>query len=286
LIFLSINILTYYSSNKNVSKKENRILSKGSISFGLYNSNGKIIDNGSTILINDKKVNHFIEISQVLPDKREYLIMAFLDFKQVPFYVEKNKHKNYKISLDGEDTIRVYISLDILESSKELSYIIIKMPDYKLNNGELKKANLLQEVMALRFDLGGKKVLEYETDYKKSPKKPLDNIFISEKESVLKVKYNAKPEEYLYITLGNLEDYEINYNLIALLDWEQVPINDDIVKTFNLKENERIFFDLKIPNVIKDSNYQILAFPNPYAVNSKKLESTFVYGSHRLNIRP
>lgn len=288
VLFLVVNIINMLLRENNIDiSEEDRVLDVGQIGYGVYNDEGNIIDNGSTILDLSSSINHIVGIEQNLPAEREYLLLVLLDFKQVSFYVDDKVHDKYKICLKGKDSYKIDLSLNVPENSKELAYIIIKMPDYKIKPGELAKAHSLQEVLSLRFRLSEKEeIINYETKYQKSAEKPLDNIFISKKEDVLKMEYIIESGSLQKLTLGNYRPQKIDYGLIAFLDWEQVNIDNSEVKFYSVEEGGRVFFDVEMPQVTESSNYQILAFPYPYKVERTNFESSYVFGSHRLHIKP
>ncbi|MED3929036.1 hypothetical protein P4594_28800, partial [Priestia megaterium] len=61
------------------------------IEYGLYSSDGKYIDNGSTISTENDEVNVNISINHNLNERREYGLIVLEDFKQVSFKLKNKK---------------------------------------------------------------------------------------------------------------------------------------------------------------------------------------------------
>ena len=84
--------------------------------------------------------------------------------------------------------------------------------------------------------------------------------------------------------LSNKEKTKTDYAVIALLNWNQVNINDKMVNFIRVPSKSIIYSNLSFPKIEKDSNYQILVFPKPYNISKEDYDNLYIYGSHRVHL--
>ncbi|MED4029563.1 hypothetical protein P4672_25315 [Priestia megaterium] len=109
------NFLSGDKSNTNVEKTVNNSSSENqdaiskepeantdTIAYGLYNAEGKYIDNGSKLTAENNVVNVNVSIDHNLNERREYALIVLEDFKQESFNLENKKKSNKKISFHYE----------------------------------------------------------------------------------------------------------------------------------------------------------------------------------------
>lgn len=284
LIFLIFNIFVFYKKQTESSLNN---VPTGNIEFGVYNKENKIIDNGTTISYESDIIKHQIEITQNLQAKREYKLIVLVDFIQTNFIVDGKEYESYNIFLNEKDAKKINIKIkNIPQHAHELDYIIIKNPNYKVSKNEIERAHILQEIMSLRYKLLDESVdISYKKNYIQSTEKPLDNIFVSYDENKLTIPTIIKQNQNLFTVLGNFNNTTIDYAVILLKDWKQINIRgEDKVEFFKLMANQRIYFPLNNSSFKVGSNYQLIAFSNPFKFSLDDYNTLNVYASHRFNI--
>ncbi len=289
LCFLLFIFVAYFSVINLKYEDNSELKANTYVALGVYDSNG-ILDDGEIINIpNDNIAHHIIELDQEIEENREYLLIAMIDFKQSPFTINNKVHETYTFDTKKNDSVKFELDIQIPEGSKELSYIIIKKPNFMPDSFNLEKILPLQMIMSKRFNLNNSNtVLKYETNLKYSSEGPFDNIWISDNESKLNAIYKAKGEDTCYITLGNDSNESIDYALVMYNNWKQSKFTDgSIVKYLKVNPNQKQTLKVKLPNTNEKSMFQVIAFPMPY--NITKVDSytgSLAYGSLKFILEP
>lgn len=254
------------------------------ISYGLYEENGTLINNH---IINTKnnQLTKVFSISHYINENRKYLLLVLNDFKQSQFEVSGRSYFSYEFSMQPNTTKAIPINIEITDNTKEVDFVLIKNPDFLLKKDDIKLASLLQEVICLRYSINQpiKKVkeIEYEDPLKIYVKGPNDNVFISNSIEQLKIVYEGISSESMYLHVGNISQEPMDYALISFLDWKQVPLLDNMVSYVSVKPDTRKVFNLELPSTNEEKNYQILAFPMPFRVSDDNFHSQMIYGTLR-----
>lgn len=94
-----------------------------------------------------------------------------------------------------------------------------------------------------------------------------ENISITNSQEKLQSIMTEKEGKELKFSVGNETNTEIRYAIIALKDWEQVAVRDntDVLYT-TVPPETRHLFDFNLPDVERENNFQLIAFPFPYEV--------------------
>jgi len=255
---------------------------KGQIAFGIYNK-GKILDSGSSI--DSDMANHTLNISHNLYHERKYKIIVLVDFEQVEFLVDNKKVYSYDVDMEAVDEVEVDINVDYSKDAKELCYLIIKKPEYFTDERDIRELSSLKELMCLRYNLNeNPKHIIYEKNLDSIDGKPLDEIFLTDKEEELKVITASNSNEEKKLVLGNLREHEIDYAVVQFVNWEQVPFqNGNRVNYFELMPDGNISYSVNIPEANKDSIVQYVAFSYPYTISENGLYS-LVMGTFRVTV--
>lgn len=289
VIIVIITLCFFFIYNKiNSPIVKERTLTEGQIAYGILDTEGKIIDNGSSLKLNSNIIQHTISLGQNLTEEREYLIIILVDFIQYIFTVNGHSYSSYSFILKNKAELKIDIEISLPSHAKEIDYLIIKKPNYLLEKYDFNKINVLQEILPIRFkisDLMGK--LEYESDLLTITEGPNDTIFLSEDPYYLKPIIIAKSNEKAMLSIGNIEEEHRDYAVISFLDWKQQVFKDGkMVKYFNTNFNERQVLDIKYPYTDKPANYQVIALPKPYQVNRDDFYSREAYGTIRTLVKP
>ncbi len=282
LIFLMLLVIIGSNTKLLNSHKPSNV-----VEYGIRTTKGNIISTGKTIppkLIEDGLI---LELSQDLQETRDYLVLFFIDYQQV--FVESSSEivKQIRVELDPLDTEKIPFKIDLPSGSKELSILIIKKPNYMVEQGDVERAMKAEDVLSLRYciDLNSEK--EYQLsklEHDVIDGNQITRVFLSNERNELKICTTLASGEETYITLGNKKDTGVEYALIALKDWNQVPIENELVQYFFVDVNKYIIFKHILPKTKHEANYQLILFPYPFNVTEKDLSTTFTYTTHRIHI--
>lgn len=264
---------------------------KGSntISYGLYEPDGKIIDNGTVLTPGaDNRITKVLSLSHFIEVDRKYGLVVLEDFKQIPFTVDGKTQTYYSFDMTPNQTVNIKIDLTVRDGSQELDYLIIKKPEYMVTDQDIEKASALQEALPLRFPINRKdNSLDYAVPAQTFTSGPNDNVFISRNAEELKILFQSPDDEPAFLSVGNIQKQDVEYALVAFQNWEQVPVNDrHPVLYAKVKPGERIVYPLQFPGTDAEQNYQIFAFPKPYQVDRKDYASQHLYGTLRTILQP
>lgn len=258
------------------------------ISYGLYTTDGQLI-NEQVLIPENNKLESIFSISHYINENRSYLLLVLTDFKQSEFEVLGKKILTYEFTMKPNEQINFPVSLEINDKTREVNFVLIKKPYYLLHESDIKLAANLQEVITLRYRVEQPKNIQimnvnipkYERSLKTYTNGSNDQIFISDSMEKLKILYESRHDKDSYLHVGNLSDTETNYALVALLDWQQVPLWDTYENFVSIKPNSRKVYKLNFPYSEDEKNYQILAFPMPYNVNDDDFRSQMTYSTFR-----
>ncbi|TCP54385.1 hypothetical protein EV586_1042 [Tumebacillus sp. BK434] len=265
---------------------------KGSntISYGLYEPDGQIIDNGTVITPGSgNRITKVLSLSHFLEVDRKYGLVVLEDFKQVPFTIDGKTQTFYTFDMTPNQTVNVKIETTVQEGAQELDYLVIPKPEYMVKDQDIEKASVLQEALPLRFPIHRRQnsALDYATPVRTFTSGPNDNVFISSKAEELKILFQSPDDEPAYLSVGNIQKQDVDYALVAFMNWEQVPVDDQHPVLYaKVKPGERIVYPLQFPDTQTEQSYQIFAFPKPFQVDRQDYPSQHLYGTLRTIVQP
>lgn len=276
------------------SPKENkREQQTNTISYGLKNTKGQHINNGSEITMENNKINVSLSFIHNVDEDRKYGLIVLEDYEQKPFKIEEaaNEVSHYSFDMKPNSSITTRISLHTSPNASELTFLIIKKPEYKLKDNDLNKAVILEEILSMRYSInppqeGSKKIkltfIHPNAILKDGLYEPL---FVTNNEENLQTVFSEKEGRQLTLSNGNETKDEMTYAIVAFKDWEQVEIFNDkkIVYTAVAPETRQIF-NFTLPSVDQESNFQLVAFPSPYKTSEEDYVSQQAFGSFRIVI--
>lgn len=280
IIFLLGNI---HSEKFKQNDGGNRTNNDTFVSVGVFDKNGKIIDNGSNLDIKNKEtLHHTFDIEQQLNEDRDYLLITMVDFKQVPFIIDGKSYDKYYFNLNKSDKITFDLKVNVSDKNKELDYIIIKKPNYMPETNDFDEMISLQSIMTSRFCLNNQSVnLSYENNVSSSFGDLYDYLWISDNEKNLNALHKISNIEPLYMSLGNDRNNIMDFAVVIFSDWEQISFDENFVKYFELKPDEKQVFELKLPIFEKDKHVQAIAFPMPYNISKSDVMSLTSFGTFK-----
>ena len=287
LLFIATITIIFIFNNLSSSKsvdKDNQI-EHVSVDYGnyvtiaSYDQNGDPLLDTSSIEVDDNsKSSLVITLENGVDHSRDYKVMVLQNFVQTDFYVgnQKSIDKTYLFNAKSRAEISLPISVDVYNDTKELIVLIIKEPDDIVTEFDIHKLAYYEEVYAKRFlvdsDIDQPEVTYKEPDFKYQSEVDDTPVFLSDLEDERKVLPSAREGSKAYLHMGNLHGKEeIKYAVIALQDWRQVSINEDLVLYINAPSNKTIGYDIIIPYTVSNKeNLQFVAFPYPYDKWSEK----------------
>ncbi|PJN86552.1 hypothetical protein [Bacillus sp. mrc49] len=292
LILIGISGWIFYNKTENTKGVQPGFKAgSNTISYGLLDDDGKVMNNGSTLEPKNNKLEYTFSLSNFIEVEREYAVIVLRNFEQTPFTVEGKPYSVYTFNAKPNKSNEFNLSVATNDRTREIDYLIFKKPNYLIDNLDISKMGALQEVLPMRFKVksNGEKPKAAagfipDDTIKKGPN---DTIFVSKQKEELSILPTARSGEHVFISVGNVGEKEENYHIIALNHWQQIPLeNNQLVGNVAVKPGERKVFEYKLPQVQHDSNFQVIALPKPYEVSESDYESTVVSGSFRTVIKP
>ncbi|PDZ03170.1 hypothetical protein COE20_20150 [Bacillus cereus] len=276
------------------SPKENkREQQTNTISYGLKNTKGQHINNGSEITMENNEINVSLSFIHNVDEDRKYGLIVLEDYEQKPFKIEEaaNEVSHYSFDMKPNSSITTKISLHTSPHASELTFLIIKKPEYKLKDNDLNKAVILEEILSMRYSInptqkGSEKAKLTFIDPNAILKDDLyEPLFVTNNEQNLQTVLSEKEGKQLALSNGNETKDEMTYAIVAFKDWEQVEIfnNNKVVYTAVAPETRQIF-NFTLPSVDQEINFQLVAFPFPYKTSEEDYVSQQAFGSFRIVI--
>ncbi|MCU5186325.1 hypothetical protein OCA11_18980 [Bacillus cereus] len=263
------------------------------ISYGLKDNQGQHINNGSTITSEDNKINVTLSFVHTINENRKYGLIVLEDYEQKPFKIEDttNEISHYFFDMKPNSSITTKISLHTSPNANELTFLIIKKPEYKLKDNNLNKAAILEDILSMRYSMHP---LQKENEKIKlsliDPDAILKDglyepLFVTNREENLQTVFFEKEGKQLTLSNGNETNDEMTYAIVAFKDWKQVEIfnNRKVVYTKVAPETRQIF-NFTLPSVDQESNFQLVAFSFPFKVSEEDYISQQAFSSFRIVI--
>ncbi|WP_017729238.1 hypothetical protein [Halalkalibacterium ligniniphilum] len=282
-------------SESNVSDK---LESQYSVDFFLTKPNEKPLKFASPLELDENRDTTIkINLNHNIPEAREYAILILEDYIQSDFSVEESEEliNNYIFEADENSSNEISIKKNISPETRELSIIVIKKPNYVLKEFDLSKAVVLEDIFSSRHPIVQGKALDTSNLYTQKPniikedENPLGLLFLSSELNELKATLVSSKNEKLYLSVANNSHLEkIDYVLIGLKDWQQYEFinGEKVLYTGFLSERERYLYEIITPNVVSDTNIQIIALPLPSYPNDQEPLSFQAIGTFRLAVEP
>ncbi|HDX9529952.1 TPA: hypothetical protein ROX84_005238 [Bacillus thuringiensis] len=301
ILLISVSILFKMDRNKPISDSEDSYhrpgMTEGSntLQIGLLDTEGKLIDGGSRLNIENSKLSYTISFDSFIPEEREYMLIILADFVQTPFYVNENQNEtlSYTFKAKANESINIPTSIETANEAKEIIYLIVKKPHdlfkpQKVDSEVIDTATSLEQIVSLRFNLTGKTTkINYSKDFQQNSGGPLIETFLSKDPKELRPIFQLKGKEKIYLTVGNTLDYDMDVAIVQFLDWKQLPFSEgEKTQYINVPAKKAYSKEIELPIVSKESNFQTFIFYKPYSVSPSDFESQLTFGTYRLVVTP
>lgn len=266
----SKDILTY-------NKDGTVTLGSGMVSNGFYDiMTNKIIDSGSLIKSVNGMIQGKVTFQQNIPEKRNYLLVIMIDYKQHDFMVKHKKYSTYPFTLKGEDKISINVKITNIDADEhEFIYFIMSEPDIKklsIDDGdEWNKLMITGYMYSWRLLISNSvksiKTIEYDSSYSLIDFKINYGVQLTKSYKQAAAMPSCKSGEVVNLILSNTNNYDTEYALIALLKWKQEVINGRSTLYVKIPAKSSIYYKIKIPSVEENTPYQIIAIPKPFSAD-------------------
>lgn len=258
-------------------------------SLGLYDTNGDIepkrtfktkIDSFS------KEISFYNQVKEA-----EFLLILFDHGLQKEFRVDNKETIAYSFSLKEGQSIKIPVTIENLNTGfHSINYVIIPNPEKVITDKDrIIQADQLSQIYTVKVN-----VLN---NIDKIPSPPQDNFkeykstnsaihgpFITKETENMSIwlQESISPEQQLsfYTHFGNSSSKEIDFYLISMLDWKQIPIYEDNNWVYSkLKPGEQKYFNSNVN--VKQNDQTLVSFmlPNPF----EELPDNQPYGSYPIS---
>lgn len=253
------------------------------IGVGVFDYKGNIIDNGSNLDIkNGEPLHHTIDLEQNIDNDMEYLLIAMVDFNQVPFKVEGKSYNAYPFKVGKIGRAIIDLEINIPDMGSELDYIILKNTSYIPNENNVDENIAMRNIFTSRFSLSNSaNDIKYENNIISKKEGPYDYVWVSNQADKLTPIYEVDENSKLYMSLGNETTSNMDFAVVLFSNWKQINIEQSHVKYFNIKSEEKQVFEFSLPDIKEGEVLQLIAFPMPYKVDLNESNSQVSSGSLR-----
>lgn len=299
-LFILLLLVSACDNNQNMNTNENTNLETvidddvRRLSFGFRDKDGNHVDNGTLLDINTNEFNGSIYFKHEIPEERKYKLIILDNYQQTHFQADnRNETVSYfDFEMEPNSEIDINVNVPINKATQEISLLLIKMPEYQLQEFDLNRASVLEEVLAHRFPIktNEKPLIEFTEPVYTFTGEPNDNLVASIEKNDLRVSVLEKAESTIYLSAGNIDSPEnesIPYAIVAFKDWEQHDVLDGTKVLFtDVPYDTRHVYETNLPSVNEKQNFQYIAFPFPYHVEKENYFSQDVFGTFRILIEP
>ena len=289
LIFYLITFSLFFSSCEysNLSKKTDENTkeyklaggTKGEPGVGLsfLDMNGDINSNAIFYLNEPESFKKYIYIYHGYKEISTYKLLLFCDYKQSKFTVNNKELEEYTFKMEYNQEIKIPIEIKPLKKGfHDVFFILVKNSDIKRLDEEFRISTTGKHMLFIRFNI----IIEQKNipkiyflsnlDEKENSKMP--PIFTSRNVNTRKmwltdtIKTATKLEFFSRITNTSNEDK--NFAIINLLDFKQIPINEngDLVTFFKVKNEREVVIPSSLTTPKQPGIYDLtpILIYNPY----------------------
>ncbi|MFE0302959.1 hypothetical protein [Bacillus altitudinis] len=261
------------------------------VSYGMYEPEGKLLDTLDIGLIKNNQMNKVLSFSHYIDANRKYTLLLLADFKQIKFSVDHHMQaKSYTFEMTKDQVMTLPIKATLPKDVGEIAFIIVPEAKYHLKDSDIDIATGLQENYIMRYIT--KKASSHHIRSEFSPIYKTDEltgeeIFMASGKVSNKVLYTSKSQMPVYLQVDNTSKEKMNYALVAFSEFDQQKFNGKHVMYVSVESEKTNVYQIKLPKVKKEKNFQVIAFPAPFDNSTKFEEVNFRgYSSIRTLIQP
>ncbi|PEB50488.1 hypothetical protein COO03_21955 [Bacillus sp. AFS098217] len=224
-----------------------------------------------------------IAISNLSDEKKEFMLVPIIDYKQQHIQLGGEKSNKLKFSIQPKGIIFIPFSIvNMEEGIHDVIFLVMKDSNRKDLDMDSRKATELTHILPIRTTaiVGDvkKKKLEYTKLSEMESNAPFEGSIVTKTKKLEPwiIEENLNKDVNYYINVGNQQDLKQDFAVMAFLNGEQIPINDDknvIMGTLPANTMSRIKGKLNKQDVSNGvSNFTTIYVPKPYQGFESELE--------------
>nr|WP_258404753.1 hypothetical protein [Planococcus citreus] len=242
--------------------------------LGLYN--GQDFEYERTFEINDDPFQKDLVLGNKTSEKSSFILVIFNHGKQIEFKVEDKITNKYSFDVEPDEYHKMDISFsDIEDGFHSITYVLLDNPeefpqDYEtamdLSNIFSVRVNLFKNINSIPDERP-----ELVANAIKSDTRNIHGVLLSDEKEKYKVLFNepVKENQKLPVKLnyGNANSESMDFYMVSLLNFEQVPINDApyLYDALGSDEEKELSFDINSHSLNhKNNSYQFIMLPTPF----------------------
>lgn len=249
------------------------IVFENTISYGLRDSNGQIVDVGTQI--NQSSSSSFsgdLEIIQDMEGQYLYYLNILKDLHEIPYEVNgKEVTSANMFSLTNKQKINIDLSIDNISEGNELMVLLFKYP--KSNDSMTLERSLEYSVMGLRFNLTNNSTYPQSIKFLNDNDTNDYNARISmvnvqsSNEAILELE--KRSNDSVELLLGQTSHENSRHSILSFVNGSLIEKNELPPNTvYEISDNKLYRIPIKIPFTKKENSiFQLVDVLSPYQMN-------------------
>lgn len=243
-------------------------------SLGLYD--GQDFEYDRTFEVANDVFRKDLVLGNKTSEKGSFVLVIFNHGKQLEFQVGNEITSKYSFDIEPDDYHKMDISLlDIEDGFHSITYMLFDDPETFPQDYEVSMD--LSDIFSLRVNLFKNinaipdERPKLVTDAIQSDTRNIHGLLLSDKKEKYKVIFNEQlgKNQTVPFTLnyGNGNSDAMNFYLVSLLNFEQVPINDApyLYDALGSEEEKELSLDISSHSLTQEKNsYQFIMIPTPF----------------------
>lgn len=255
------------------SEETQTIVFENTISYGLRDSNGQIVDVGTQI--NQSGSSSFsgdLEIIQDMEGQYLYYLNILKDLHEIPYEVNGEEVTSANIfSLTNKQKINIDLSIDNISEGNELMILLFKYP--KSNDSMTLERSLEYSVMGLRFNLTNNSTYPQSIKFLNDNDTNDYNARISmvnvqsSNEAILELE--KRSNDSVELLLGQTSNENSRHSILPFVNGSLIEKNELPPNTvYEISNNKLYRVPIKIPVTKKENSiFQLVDVLSPYQMD-------------------
>ncbi|MBF0015592.1 hypothetical protein AB1I55_17130 [Enterococcus entomosocium] len=255
------------------SEETQTIVFENTISYGLRDSNGQIVDVGTQI--NQSGSSSFsgdLEIIQDMEGQYLYYLNILKDLHEIPYEVNGEEVTSANIfSLTNKQKINIDLSIDNISEGNELMILLFKYP--KSNDSMTLERSLEYSVMGLRFNLTNNSTYPQSIKFLNDNDTNDYNARISmvnvqsSNEAILELE--KRSNDSVELLLGQTSNENSRHSILPFINGSLIEKNELPPNTvYEISDNKLYRIPIKIPVTKKENSiFQLVDVLSPYQMD-------------------
>ncbi|MFW8668230.1 hypothetical protein [Enterococcus entomosocium] len=255
------------------SEETQTIVFENTISYGLRDSNGQIVDVGTQI--NQSGSSSFsgdLEIIQDMEGQYLYYLNILKDLHEIPYEVNGEEVTSANIfSLTNKQKINIDLSIDNISEGNELMILLFKYP--KSNDSMTLERSLEYSVMGLRFNLTNNSTYPQSIKFLNDNDTNNYNARISmvnvqsSNEAILELE--KRSNDSVELLLGQTSNENSRHSILPFINGSLIEKNELPPNTvYEISDNKLYRIPIKIPVTKKENSiFQLVDVLSPYQMD-------------------